>query len=74
MLDTLNGTHIELNGAQYHVRDSGSGEECVLLIHGWPDNSLMWQKQVPALVEAGYRVICPDLLGCGLSEAPTYGN
>lgn len=70
MLDILNATYVELNGAQYHVRDSGLGEECILLIHGWPDNSLMWQKQVPALVEAGYRVICPDLLGYGLSEAP----
>ncbi len=69
-INTLSATYLELNGAQYHVRDSQVGEECVLLIHGWPDNSLMWEKQVPTLAEAGYRVICPDLLGYGLSEAP----
>lgn len=70
MFNTLNATKIELNGVQYHVRDSGVGQESVLLIHGWPDDSAVWQKQVPALLEAGYRVICLDLLGYGLSEAP----
>lgn len=71
MLDTLHAAYFELNGVRYHIRDSQVGQECVLLIHGWPDDGLVWQNQVPALVEAGYRVVCPDLLGYGLSEAPT---
>ena len=70
MLDSLETSQIELNGVHYHVRDSQTGKETVLLLHGWPDDGTVWQKQIPALVENGYRVICPDLPGYGLSEAP----
>ena len=70
MLDNLNSSKIELNGIQYHVRDSQQGQETILLLHGWPDDGTVWQKQIPALIEAGYRVVCPDLPGYGLSAAP----
>jgi len=51
------------------VRDSGGDKDSVLLIHGWPDDgSGIWRH--PAL-EAGYRVICPDLLGMVRGDAPT---
>ncbi|HHP7229404.1 MAG TPA: alpha/beta fold hydrolase [Xenococcaceae cyanobacterium] len=70
MLDNLNSSKIELNGIQYHVRDSQQGKETILLLHGWPDDSTVWRKQIPALRSAGYRVVCPDLPGYGLSEAP----
>ncbi|NJO97654.1 MAG: alpha/beta hydrolase [Pleurocapsa sp. CRU_1_2] len=71
MLDNLNSSKIELNGIQYHLRDSQQGKEIILLLHGWPDDSTVWRKQIPALIEAGYRVICPDLPGYGLSAAPS---
>jgi epoxide hydrolase 4 len=71
MLDNLNSSKIELNGIQYHVRDSQQGKEAILLLHGWPDDGTVWRKQIPALVEADYRVICPDLPGYGLSAAPS---
>jgi epoxide hydrolase 4 len=71
MIETLTAKMINLNGACYHVRYSETGKESVLLIHGWPDDSTVWKYQVTALIENGYRVICPDLLGYGLSEAPT---
>ncbi len=70
MLDSLETSQIELNGVRYHIRDSQKGKETVLLLHGWPDDGTVWQKQIPALVENGYRVICPDLPGYGLSESP----
>lgn len=70
MLDNLNNSKIKLNGVQYYVRDSQAGKETVLLIHGWPDDGMVWQQQIPVLIEAGYRVICPDLPGYGKSEAP----
>lgn len=44
----------------------------VLLIHGFPLCRRMWQPQVAALSEAGYRVICPDLPGFG--ENPLSGR
>ncbi|WP_427162280.1 alpha/beta fold hydrolase [Aliinostoc sp. HNIBRCY26] len=71
MLNNLPAKMIELNGVEYFVRDSGTGEETVLLIHGWPDDGNLWKHQIIALLEHGYRVICPDLLGYGLSETPT---
>lgn len=48
--------------------DHGSGLP-VVLIHGFPLNRHMWQPQIKALTEAGYRVICPDLPGFGESPA-----
>lgn len=62
---------IELNGVEYFVRDSSTGKESVLLLHGWPDDGNLWKHQIIALLEHDYRVICPDLLGYGLSGTPT---
>jgi pimeloyl-ACP methyl ester carboxylesterase len=42
----------------------------VLLLHGWPDTSALWDDVVPELVRAGYRVATPDLRGCGDSDKP----
>ena len=39
-----------------------------LLLHGFPDSAAMWQPQIEALSNAGYRVIAPDTLGCGESQ------
>jgi pimeloyl-ACP methyl ester carboxylesterase len=52
-----------------HVVDEGAGPPVVLL-HGFPDSSALWRHQIPALVEAGYRVIAPDLRGFGASDRP----
>ena len=37
----------------------------LILIHGWPDDALTWERVVPPLVAQGYRVIRPYLRGCG---------
>ena len=42
----------------------------MLLVHGFPDSGRVWRHQVPALLEAGYRVIVPDLRGFGESDRP----
>ena len=56
-----------------HVRVGGPNDAPpVLLIHGWPQHSLMWHTVAPALAETR-RVICPDLRGCGSSDIPTAG-
>jgi pimeloyl-ACP methyl ester carboxylesterase len=57
------------DGATLAVLDEGEGIPVVLL-HGFPDSSYVWRHQVPALVEAGMRVIAPDLRGFGESEKP----
>ena len=45
----------------------------MVLIHGWPLSGRSWEKQVPALVEAGHRVITYDRRGFGKSSQPWTG-
>jgi len=54
-------------GIEYEV--SGEGAPVVLL-HGFPDSGRLWRHQVPALVQAGFQVIVPDLRGYGRSDKP----
>jgi pimeloyl-ACP methyl ester carboxylesterase len=60
---------IEANGLQFYVRDEGSGTP-VILLHGFPDTGDVWRKQVPALVQQGFRAIVPDMRGRGRSSRP----
>ena len=55
-----------------YYEDHGTGRP-VVLIHGWPLSGLSWEKQVPALLDAGYRVITYDRRGFGNSSKPTFG-
>jgi len=43
----------------------------VVMLHGNPSWSYLWRFQVGPLVEAGYRVIVPDLVGMGMSDKPS---
>lgn len=42
----------------------------VLLVHGFPETSIAWRRQLPALAAAGYHGIAVDLRGCGGSARP----
>ncbi len=64
---TENGHPVELN-----YTDQGTGAP-VVLIHGWPLSGRSWEAQVPALVEAGHRVITYDRRGFGESSQPWSG-
>jgi len=55
-----------------YYEDHGTGMP-VVLIHGWPLSGTSWERQVPALLEAGYRVITYDRRGFGNSSKPTSG-
>ena len=66
-VSTENNQAIEL-----HYEDVGSGRP-VVLIHGWPLSGRSWENQVPALVQAGYRVISYDRRGFGESSQPFDG-
>ena len=58
------------DGVELHVADSGEGDRVLVLLHGFPELGFSWRHQVPALVEAGYRVLVPDMRGFGKSDAP----
>jgi pimeloyl-ACP methyl ester carboxylesterase len=55
-----------------YYEDHGSGQP-VVLIHGYPLSGASWEKQVPVLLDAGYRVITYDRRGFGRSSQPTQG-
>ena len=60
---------IQVNGLDFCVTDIGEGKP-VLLLHGFPDSRHVWRYLIPALLDAGYRVIAPDLRGYGESSRP----
>jgi non-heme chloroperoxidase len=64
---TENSADIEI-----HYEDYGAGQP-VVLIHGYPLSGRGWDKQVPALLDAGYRVITYDRRGFGQSSQPASG-
>ena len=49
--------------------DKGQGE-VILLLHGVPSSSWLYRKMINGLVNQGYRVIAPDMLGFGNSDSP----
>jgi pimeloyl-ACP methyl ester carboxylesterase len=55
-----------------HYEDHGSGKP-IVLIHGWPLSGASWERQVPPLLAAGYRVITYDRRGFGKSARPATG-
>src|SRR6185437_6251671 len=57
---------------ELYYEDHGSGTP-VVLIHGYPLSGASWEKQVPALLGAGFRVITYDRRGFGKSSKPTTG-
>jgi pimeloyl-ACP methyl ester carboxylesterase len=60
---------VEIDGVGIHYEVTGTGRPVVLL-HGFPDSGRLWRNQVPALAEAGFKVIVPDLRGFGDSDKP----
>ena len=55
-----------------HYIDVGVGKP-VVLIHGWPLSHSMWENQINALVDAGFRCIAYDRRGFGHSGKPSGG-
>ena len=60
---------IESNGIEMRIAEMGEGP-LVLLIHGWPESWYSWRHQIPALAEAGYHAVAPDMRGYGGTDAP----
>jgi haloalkane dehalogenase len=62
--------YTEIDGLRLHYVDEGEGRP-VVCFHGEPSWSYLYRKMLSPLVEAGHRVICPDLPGFGRSDKPT---
>jgi pimeloyl-ACP methyl ester carboxylesterase len=64
--------YVEIDGLRMHYVDEGPKDaEVVLLLHGQPDWSYLYRKMIPQILDSGYRVIAPDMIGMGRSDKPT---
>lgn len=62
--------YAEVDGVRMAYVDEGAGP-VVVLLHGEPSWSYLYRSMIGPLVEAGLRVIAPDLVGFGRSDKPT---
>lgn len=62
-------TDIRIGEVRICLEDRGNGP-ALLLLHGFPATRYLWSGVIPLLVDSGFRVIAPDLVGYGESEAP----
>ena len=60
---------VSTNGLRMAVYEQGQGP-AVLLLHGFPELAYSWRHQLPALANAGFRAIAPDLRGYGRTGGP----
>jgi epoxide hydrolase 4 len=58
---------------RFFVRALGHGDDLAVLLHGWPEDGSSWRRVAPLLVDAGYRVVAPDLKGFGRSQGGRSG-
>jgi pimeloyl-ACP methyl ester carboxylesterase len=56
----------DVNGLNVHILEAGEvGRPMLLLVHGFPELAFSWRRVMPALADAGYYVVAPDLRGFG---------
>lgn len=61
--------YITIENTRIHYLDEGpKNGEIIYLLHGEPAWSYLFRKMIPVLVDAGYRVIAPDMVGFGKSD------
>ncbi len=62
---------IDVNGISMKVYVAGPEDGYpIVLIHGWPELAYSWRHQIPALADAGFRVIAPNMRGYDGSLGP----
>ena len=74
MFEGFQEIRIPAGDAEIFARTAGSGPP-LLLLHGFPQNHVMWHRVAPRLA-ARFFVVCPDLRGYGdsLGPAPDAAN
>ena len=60
---------VDVGELRLHCVEAGTGP-LVVLLHGFPEFWYAWRHQLPALADAGYRVVAPDLPGYNTSDKP----
>ena len=60
---------IETNGISMYLAEAGSGP-LIVLCHGFRESWYSWRHQLPALAEAGFHAVAPDMRGYGRTDRP----
>jgi pimeloyl-ACP methyl ester carboxylesterase len=60
---------VDTNGITMAVYEQGSGP-AVIFCHGFPELAFSWRHQIPAVADAGFHAIAPDMRGYGLTGGP----
>lgn len=68
MFESFEEKRIQANGVEIYLRTGGDGPP-LLLLHGYPQNHVMWHLVAPELAR-DFTVVCPDMRGYGGSEKP----
>jgi len=61
---------VESNGIRMAVFEQGEGPAAIM-VHGFPELAYSWRHQIPALADAGFRAIAPDMRGYGQTDSPS---
>lgn len=70
-MEAFTNRTIEIPGIRLHVVEAGPEDgPLVLLLHGFPEFSYGWRKQIGPLAAAGFHVVAPDQRGYNLSDKP----
>jgi len=65
---------IQHDGAGVYVRDFPGRGPAFVMLHGFPDNSRIYDDVIPHLARAGRRIVAMDFLGFGASDKPVGAN
>ncbi len=60
---------LKTDGLEQQILEAGEGP-LVIFCHGFPELGWSWRRQLPALAEAGYRTVAPDMRGYGGTKGP----
>lgn len=61
--------YASVNSIRLHYVEAGSGDNLVILLHGFPEFWYSWRKQLDAL-SGSFHLVAPDLRGYNLSDKP----
>jgi len=62
---------VDANGLRFKTLVEGPPDgEMFILLHGFPEGSESWSRQIPVLARAGFLAVAPDMRGYGMTDAP----
>lgn len=69
-LAEMTGTALLETGVRMHYYEAGTGDDTLVLLHGWPETSWQWRHVLPMFAAEGYHVVAPDYRGAGNTSRP----